>query len=330
MNNSQMNMKYQIYRFHSSVGLSKFHSHNATALPTLPQITLPFPPVIRAIDIAKKRIRSKICKKSPNAFFVYRKAFVDHLSTLQHKLKMTEVSRLVSSHWKNEKPEVKLAYETIAKEVEKELNDIRIKDLVYADIHEKCRRKRRKNIEKRARRSAASLDSFDACKNFVSTIDFSIKDPPVESNNAQSFCPIFTDKALSDPYSALNNTNAFDDITPFYDCTNNNVFNYIITEPNNPISVNIESNFVYDTSMDSNISATSQIDSFVFPIPEHHSDITSPYDSASASPTISEYSDFFPQLTEDFQPSEFYPENASQAVICLDNSIIGGIPNCLA
>ncbi|CAG8716984.1 16646_t:CDS:2, partial [Racocetra fulgida] len=231
------------------------------------------------------------------------------------------------SHWKNEKPEVKLAYENIAKEVEKELNDIRIKDLVYADIHEKCRRKRRKNIEKRARRSAASLDSFDACKNFVSTIDFSIKDPPVESNNALSSCP-FTDKALPDSYSALNNTNAFDDITQFYD---DNVFNYIITEPNNPIcESNVESNFVYDTSMNANISATSQIDSFTFLVPEHHSDIASPYDSASASPTISEYSDFFPQLTEDFQPCEFYLENASQAIICLDNSIIGGIPDCLS
>ncbi|KAF0481162.1 MATA-HMG [Gigaspora margarita] len=338
MSNSQMNMKYQIYKFHSSAtGLSKFHGHNATALPTLPQITLPFPPEIRAIDIAKKRIRSKICKKSPNAFFVYRKAFVDHLSNLQHKLKMTEVSRLVSSHWKNETPEVKQVYENIAKDVEKELNDIRIKDLVYADIHEKCRRRRNKNLEKRVRRSATSFGSFDACKNFVSTIDFS-KEPPVESNNLhQSLCPTFSDKAPSDSYSSLENSN---NITQFYNCVNSDDLDCINLDSNNssifenpdhnPVNIEsrVDSNFVLDTSISTDISATSPIDSFVFPVPDCHHDIASPfdYDSASTtSPTISEPSDFFStQLADDFQSNEIY-KTPLQIMI----NMYWGNPDCL-
>ncbi|CAG8552820.1 26553_t:CDS:1 [Dentiscutata erythropus] len=343
MSNSQMNMKYQIYRFHSSSGLSKFHGHNANVLPTLPQITLPFPPVIRAIDIAKKRIRSKICKKSPNAFFVYRKAFVDHLSKLQHKLKMTEVSRLVSSHWKNEKPEIKLAYENIAKDVEKELNDIRIRDLVYADIHEKCKRRRNKNLEKRARRSAASFGSFDACKNFVSTIDFS-KEPPVEPINLhQSQYSTFPDKTPSDSFSSLENSNISNNITQFYDYASSDDLDCITLDSNNPIfennthnSVNIqspiESNFVLDPSINTNISATSQIDQFVFSVPDCHPDIASPYDDDSASttsPTISEHSDFFPtQLADDFQSNDIYNENP-QIIICYDNNMYWEFPDSL-
>ncbi|CAG8488421.1 2677_t:CDS:2 [Dentiscutata heterogama] len=307
-----MNMKYQIYRFHSSSGLSKFHGHNANALPTLPQITLPFPPVIRAIDIAKKRIRSKICKKSPNAFFVYRKAFVDHLSKLQHKLKMTEVSRLVSSHWKNEKPEIK--------------------------------RRRNKNLEKRARRSAASFGSLDACKNFVSTIDFS-KEPPAEPINVhQSPYSTFTDKTLSDSFSSLENSNISNSITQFYDYASSDDLDCITLDSNNPIfennahnSVNIqspvESNFVLDPSINTNISAASQIDQFVFSVPDCHPDIASPYDDDSASttsPTISEHSDFFPtQLADDFQSNDIYNENPSQIIICYDNNMYWEFPDDL-
>ncbi|CAG8628143.1 5713_t:CDS:1 [Acaulospora morrowiae] len=149
-------------------------------LTNLPSITLPFPPDIRAFDIAHKRIRSKICQKSPNAFFIYRKVFVDHLSKLQHKLKMTDVSKLVGYHWKSEPVEVKMAYENIAREVEKELNNIRNKDLVYEDIHEKCRRKRNKQIGKNNRKSLNSrtrnsLANFDAGANLITTLDFSVK-----------------------------------------------------------------------------------------------------------------------------------------------------------
>src|SRR5438034_781869 len=42
-----------------------------------PPIKLPFPPPITAQDIVLKRPSSKICSRSPNAFFIYRKAYFD-------------------------------------------------------------------------------------------------------------------------------------------------------------------------------------------------------------------------------------------------------------
>ncbi|CAG8445454.1 6179_t:CDS:2 [Rhizophagus irregularis] len=152
MNNiTQVNMihqnSYHKFSQETSKATGNVTSSNSKDLNQLPYIKLPFPPTIRASDIAKKRIRSKICSKSPNAFFVYRKAFVDQLSnfTGKNKLKMTEVSRLVSSRWKMESKQVKLAYEEIAKQVEQELNNIRNKDLVYTDDFDIGRRKKKNN-----------------------------------------------------------------------------------------------------------------------------------------------------------------------------------------
>ena len=46
---------------------------------------------------------------------------VDQLSINRHNLKMTDVSKLVSNHWKNEPELVKNAYRDIAREVKVEL-----------------------------------------------------------------------------------------------------------------------------------------------------------------------------------------------------------------
>src|SRR6266542_4809153 len=138
MNTSQVNMIHHNH-YHKFPQAPSVVAGNATSNSNnsnqFPFIKLPFPPTIRASDIARKRLRSRICSKSPNAFFVYRKAFVDQLSVFsgKNKLKMTEVSRLVSSRWKMESKQVKVAYEEIAKQVEQELNNIRNKDLVYTD-----------------------------------------------------------------------------------------------------------------------------------------------------------------------------------------------------
>ncbi|RIA99552.1 hypothetical protein C1645_800595 [Glomus cerebriforme] len=138
MNTSQVMIHHNYYHKFpqvSPVDARNVTSSNSNNFNQIPSIKLPFPPTIRASDIAKKRLRSRICSKSPNAFFIYRKAFVDQLSNFKknNKLKMTEVSRLVSSHWKMESKQVKIAYEEIAKQVEQELNNIRNKDLVYTD-----------------------------------------------------------------------------------------------------------------------------------------------------------------------------------------------------
>ncbi|CAG8647249.1 7265_t:CDS:2 [Racocetra fulgida] len=70
-----------------------------------PPISLPFPPTIKAADIVDRRNSSQLTMKSPNAFFIYRKAFLDHLSNTYQDLKMTDVSKLVGICWRNE-PEI--------------------------------------------------------------------------------------------------------------------------------------------------------------------------------------------------------------------------------
>ncbi|CAG8780827.1 17443_t:CDS:1, partial [Gigaspora rosea] len=112
------------------------------------------------------------------------------------------------------------------------------------------------------------------------------------------------------------------------------VFIFIFENPDyNPVNIEsrVDSNFVLDTSISTDISATSPIDSFVFPVPDCHPDIASPfdYDSASTtSPTISEPSDFFStQLADDFQSNEIY-KNPLQIMIYYDNMYWGN-PDCL-
>ncbi|CAG8542760.1 14030_t:CDS:1 [Funneliformis mosseae] len=119
--------------------------HPTTLTFTPPPIQLPFPPPITAQDIVLKRPSSKICSKSPNAFFIYRKAYFDQLAPLNQRFKMTDVSKLVSLYWKNERSEVKDAYKKIAQEVEWELNERRKRDLVYPDINPNLKMARRRS-----------------------------------------------------------------------------------------------------------------------------------------------------------------------------------------
>src|SRR5690349_6610441 len=94
-------------------------------------ITLPFPPIISASDIVNRRKPCRVTSKGPNAFMIYRKAFLNQLSLLNHNLRMTDVSKLVSSYWKNETELVKDAYRKISQEVEIELSEKRKKTVSY-------------------------------------------------------------------------------------------------------------------------------------------------------------------------------------------------------
>ncbi|CAG8588632.1 uncharacterized protein OCT59_003855 [Rhizophagus irregularis] len=87
--------------------------------PTTQIITLPFPPIISAQDLIDKRSPERVTAKSPNAFFVYRKAFVNYLQICNHNLKMRDVSSMAGLSWKAASKEVKEAYKQIAREVER-------------------------------------------------------------------------------------------------------------------------------------------------------------------------------------------------------------------
>ncbi|CAG8441831.1 17848_t:CDS:2 [Funneliformis caledonium] len=88
-------------------------------------ITLPFPPIITAQDVLDRRSSERVSTKSPNAFFIYRKAFVNYLQICNYNLKMRDVSSMAGLSWKAASKEVKDAYKKISREVEKHLVDQR-------------------------------------------------------------------------------------------------------------------------------------------------------------------------------------------------------------
>nr|CAG8437460.1 12311_t:CDS:2 [Entrophospora candida] len=105
------------------------------------QVILPFPPLINASEIIRGRKPSQMVAKSPNAFFIYRKVFLDQLTLLENNanFKMTDVSKLVSFYWKNELESVKDAYREIAQEVEIKLKEIRKKEVNSRVVWKKCK-----------------------------------------------------------------------------------------------------------------------------------------------------------------------------------------------
>src|SRR5579859_3267354 len=109
---------------------------------------LPFPPKISASDIIDKRKPCRTSTRSPNAFMIYRKVFLDQLYTKYHNLKMTDVSKLVSLQWKNETEIVKEEYRKISQDVKIELskrskegltNRIIFKSSKYSPTHKRNR-----------------------------------------------------------------------------------------------------------------------------------------------------------------------------------------------
>ncbi|CAG8483155.1 8898_t:CDS:1 [Cetraspora pellucida] len=155
-----------------------------TMLAEPPLIHLPFPPTITAHDIIIRRPPSKIRSKSPNAFFIYRKAFFDQLALLNQRFQMTYVSKLVSEHWKNESEQVKSAYKRIAEEVEEKLNEARIKSLAYPDASQK-QNNNQKNAKKTRKRRNCNKNKAQ-----VSNIDQSnpqfLQPQVCNANNDQS------------------------------------------------------------------------------------------------------------------------------------------------
>src|SRR5436190_23696011 len=84
----------------------------------------PFPPNVNVEDFVNNEdLRNNL--RSPNAFFIYRKSYTRHLLQLNHRLPMTQVSKMASSHWNSEPRRVKKAYRQMAREVDRELNQRR-------------------------------------------------------------------------------------------------------------------------------------------------------------------------------------------------------------
>src|ERR1700722_9059378 len=98
-------------------------------LMNIEEITVPFPPQIRPEDILEKRRQNRKSAKSPNAFFIYRIAYLDQLRLHKYRVKMTDMSGLVSTSWKKEPSNVKAAYKDLARKVERLVIEARQKAL---------------------------------------------------------------------------------------------------------------------------------------------------------------------------------------------------------
>ncbi|CAG8633924.1 1487_t:CDS:1, partial [Ambispora gerdemannii] len=79
----------------------------------------PFPPALEADDIFGKKPDGTNPTKPPNAFILYRRAFVKSALVNGYKLPMTVISTMASQAWGQELPFVKDEYKKIAKEAKK-------------------------------------------------------------------------------------------------------------------------------------------------------------------------------------------------------------------
>ncbi|RHZ80251.1 hypothetical protein Glove_138g15 [Diversispora epigaea] len=92
-------------------------------------IELPYPPQITPQEIINQRgLERRLSAKSPNAFFIYRKAYLNQLKAQKCKYKMVDVSPLAGASWKIASQQVKNAYKEIAREVYRILKDMRQQD----------------------------------------------------------------------------------------------------------------------------------------------------------------------------------------------------------
>ncbi|CAI2165474.1 9269_t:CDS:2 [Funneliformis geosporum] len=94
-----------------------------------PIVNLPFPPLIEPKDliIKKKSLQENPDGKpsrAPNAFIIYRKAFVKATRDQGYMLPMTLISSMASASWDQENVVVKEEYKRIAKETHKLIKEM--------------------------------------------------------------------------------------------------------------------------------------------------------------------------------------------------------------
>ncbi|PKC72282.1 hypothetical protein RhiirA1_492790 [Rhizophagus irregularis] len=171
-------------------GIPYFDSQNSNVIP-FPNIRPPFPPTFITVSdfINKRESSSRIFRKSPNAFFIYRKAFTNNLTSLNYKLTMIDVSRLVSNFWKHETKEVKDAYAEIAKKIDVELKEKRKHDKKCPVIWKID--KKSKKQKKGSRRNSKNNDSTNnSSTKFRNTTEIAFESPnysiPINEPNRSS------------------------------------------------------------------------------------------------------------------------------------------------
>ncbi|RIB12230.1 hypothetical protein C2G38_2041988 [Gigaspora rosea] len=82
-----------------------------------------FPPIIDIDDLVKPKVTKP--SRPPNAFLIYRKAYIKELQSRGINLGMTQISPMVSESWKQEPEIVKQEYKKLAKAAENRANKIK-------------------------------------------------------------------------------------------------------------------------------------------------------------------------------------------------------------
>ncbi|PKK73688.1 hypothetical protein RhiirC2_740302 [Rhizophagus irregularis] len=144
-------------------GIPYFDSQNSNVIP-FPNIRPPFPPTFIT-------------------------AFTNNLTSLNYKLTMIDVSRLVSNFWKHETKEVKDAYAEIAKKIDVELKEKRKHDKkcpVIWKIDKKSKKQKRGS-----RRNSKNNDSTNnSSTKFRNTTEIAFESPnysiPINEPNRSS------------------------------------------------------------------------------------------------------------------------------------------------
>jgi hypothetical protein len=89
--------------------------HNQVIEGTQPIIKLPFPPYIDPYDLVKSQ-DGKIPSRSPNAFIIYRKFYIETARNEGYFLPMTVISSMASRSWERESEDVKEEYKRLSRE----------------------------------------------------------------------------------------------------------------------------------------------------------------------------------------------------------------------
>lgn len=218
---------------------------------TIIKITLPFPPTIKVSDIVDRRKPCKVKSKGPNAFLIYRKAFLEHLSHLKYNLKMTDVSKLVSKYWECETNDVKDAYRKISKEVEDELVERRKKTVSNRLIWKNSTRKRNRvgKAMKSQNKSVVKTEVNNPKGDYVFINDTITSSSP-QNHSTEIATLISESKNTTNPFENLQNLEpSYQE--PIYNSESdlNQIYPPYDLRFVNPITTNIE-NFIVDEEID--------------------------------------------------------------------------------
>ncbi|CAG8802121.1 7788_t:CDS:2, partial [Racocetra persica] len=95
---------------------------NQVIINSYPFIKIPFPPTIDPRDLITKK--DDTLSRAPNAFIIYRKAFVEASRANGYSLPMTVISQICSRSWESESETVRKEYKRIAKEAGRLRNEL--------------------------------------------------------------------------------------------------------------------------------------------------------------------------------------------------------------